>query len=563
MPRTTNRQPIVYNALFEPFPILHFPVSTATVAFHYGNPHSEHPAGNCDAVPILFLQRLHDAPNRVSHASVTAPNPLKPALNSAPAHHQGKYGYRGTVPEVIVANEVGLRCAAIRPLPMNVIRIIYSHQTFPDFANHSRCPRFSLRPRMNNHINHSILLLAVLLLSGSANAQVLTKAQQLILTGEDSLSAGFDASHTVLSGYGSAAYQRDVNAEKGTAMLERAVLFVGHQFNRKWSFFSELELENGKVEGGEASGEIAMEQTYLRYNINPRHYIVAGLFVPRIGLLNENHLPVNFNGVERPLVETFVIPATWRELGIGWYGTFNRLQLSAAIMNGLSNSRIEHGTGIRDGRAEGLFAPANDVAVTAAVVYNAGDFRIQASGYAGGTTAINSRAADSLRLDGGAFGTPLFLGEANVKWTHEAFGAKALGAVISYPDAGAVNAAFGKNLPTLLYGYYAEAGFDVLYYHNRRKQQPEQLIAFARLEYIDLAARTPAPPRGIDDPTLAQRHFIAGLSFMPIPAIAIKADVRLLQTGAQNADLVINPAPNALAYRQDNTFLNIGIGYSF
>ena len=197
------------------------------------------------------------------------------------------------------------------------------------------------------------LIIAVVLLAHTASGQVLTRAQQLILTGEDSLQAGFDASRTVLSGYGSAFYQRDFNARKGTASLERAVLFVGHQFNRKWSFFSELELENGKVEGGTPSGEIAMEQAYIRYNVNPRHYFVVGLFIPRIGLLNENHLPVNFNGVERPLVEQLVIPATWRELGIGWYGTYNPMQLSAANMNGLSSTDLEHRTGIRDGRAEG------------------------------------------------------------------------------------------------------------------------------------------------------------------------------------------------------------------
>ena len=195
---------------------------------------------------------------------------------------------------------------------------------------------------------------AVSALSSFLHAQTITKAQQLIQTGEDSLQSGFDASRTVLSGYGSAFHQRDFNAQRGTAYLERAILFVGHQFNHRWSLFSELEIENAKVEGGGAGGEVAMEQAYVRYNINPRHYIVAGLFVPRIGLLNENHLPVNFNGVERPLTETYIIPATWRELGVAWYGSFNRLQLSAALMNGLHGSQLEHGTGIRDGRAEGM-----------------------------------------------------------------------------------------------------------------------------------------------------------------------------------------------------------------
>ncbi len=408
-----------------------------------------------------------------------------------------------------------------------------------------------------------LLLLAMLGFSALAGAQTITRAQQLIRTGEDSLQAGFDQSRTVLSGYGSAYYQRDFNARKGTASLERVVLFVGHQFNRKWAFFSELELENARVEGGSAQGEIAFEQAYLRYNISPRQYIVGGLFVPRIGLLNENHLPVNFNGVERPQVEQFIIPATWRELGIGWYATFNRLQLSAGLLNGLNGSAMEHENGLREGRAEGSFAPANNLAFTAAAVYTVGNVRLQASGYVGGTTDIGPRAADSLGLNGGAFGNAVYLAEADAQWTHGPLSAKALGTFISFPDAGAVNAAYGKNLPEAMQGFYAEAGFDLLHGHSIKKGSPAQLVLFSRFEYLDMAAKVPAPPRGIEDETLQQRHLLAGMTFLPIPNICIKADVRLLHTGAQNRDLVINPSPAALPYRQDNTFLNVGIGYSF
>jgi len=50
---------------------------------------------------------------------------------------------------------------------------------------------------------------------------------------------------------------------------------------------------------------------------------------------------------------------------------------------------------------------------------------------------------------------------------------------------------------------------------------------------------------------------------LPVPKVVIKADVRIQHTGPQNSELVINPAPNALPYKQTNQFLNIGIGYSF
>jgi len=200
-----------------------------------------------------------------------------------------------------------------------------------------------------------ITLSFVLSICICVSAQYRTNAQQLVLTNEDSLNSGAIKNKTVISGYGSAFYQRDFYLQQSTATLERAVLFVGHQFNQKISVFTELEVENAKVEGGDKGGEIAMEQAFLKFNLNSKQYFVAGLFVPRIGILNENHLPVNFNGVERPFVETYIIPATWRELGIGFYGSASTLPLnySVALVNGLNGANFEHGSGIREGRAEG------------------------------------------------------------------------------------------------------------------------------------------------------------------------------------------------------------------
>ena len=394
----------------------------------------------------------------------------------------------------------------------------------------------------------------------SVKAQFKTNAQNLIVTNEDSLNYGANKNKTVISGYGSAFYQRDFNLQQSTATLERAVLFVGHRFNEKISFFSELEVENAKVEGGEG-GEVAMEQAYLKFNFNPNQYIIAGLFVPRIGILNENHLPVNFNGVERPIVETFIIPATWRELGVGFYGALNNLPLNydVAIMNGLNSADFEHGSGFREGRAEGSDAFANNLAVTAAVQYNVSDFKFQVSGYAGGTVGLNQRDADSLGLNNGAFGTPLYLGEADVQFAKNGVSAKALGAYVAYPDADKINVGYEKNISSGMYGAYAEIGYDWLY----KKQNTQQFITFVRGEMLDLNSSLPEEPKGIYDGTEKQTHIIAGFSYLPIPNVVIKADVRILHTGPQNPELVVNPAPNAIPYKQNNQFLNIGIGYSF
>ena len=389
-----------------------------------------------------------------------------------------------------------------------------------------------------------------------------TNAQQLIMTNEDSLHGGLNTSKTVISGYGSAFYQRNFDLHQSAVTLERAVLFVGHQFNDRISFFSELEIENAKVAAGESGGgEVSMEQAFLKFNLNSRQYIVAGLFVPRIGILNENHLPSNFNGVERPIVEQLVIPATWRELGIAFYGSLTRLPVnySVALVNGLNSADFNHGDGIRGGRAEGSNALANNLAVTTSLQYLLGDFKFQVSGYMGGTVGLSPRSADSLGLNSGAFGTPVYLGEGDIQYAKNGISAKAIFAYIAYPEADKINAAYAKNLAKGMYGGYAELAYNWLY----PQQKKAQFITFARLEMLDLNASVSAPPEAIYDGTEKQTHIIAGISYLPIPNVVIKADVRLLHTGSQNTALVINPPPNALPYRQANQFLNFGIGYSF
>lgn len=415
---------------------------------------------------------------------------------------------------------------------------------------------------MKNLLFASISLIFACL---SLQAQYKTQAQRLI-TNEDSLNNGKNVNKTVISGYGSAFYQRNFNSHLSTVSLDRAVLFVGHQFNSKISFFSELEVEHAVVAGSNSDehssgqGDVAMEQAYLKFNLNSKQYIVAGLFTPRIGIINENHLPVNFNGVERPIVEQLIIPTTWREIGVGFYGSSSKLPFNycVAIVNGLNSANFQHDTGLGEGEGLGSDASANNLAVTAAIQYHWQNLKLQVSGYAGGTVGVSPRTADSLGLNSGAFGTPLYLGEADLQYSKNAFSAKLLGTYISYPEANKINAAYAKNMPDAMYGAYAEVSYDWLY--NKHKQQ--QFITFVRGEVLDMNASITSPP-AIYDGTQKQTHIIAGISYLPIPNVVIKADVRLTHTGEQNSALVINPSPNALPYKQNNQFLNIGIGYSF
>jgi hypothetical protein len=277
----------------------------------------------------------------------------------------------------------------------------------------------------------------------SASAQQYQTQAQKLITNEDSLNRGTNNGSTVISGYGSAFYQRNFNQYQSFVTLDRAVLFVGHKFNEKISLFSELEVEHAIIAGTNSDehtsgqGDVSMEQAFLKFNLNSHQYIVAGLFTPRVGITNENHLPVNFNGVERPMVEQLIIPTTWREIGIGFYGSLDRLPVnySIAIVNGLNSANFQHDTGIGEGEGLGSDASANNLAVAASVQYHLTDIKFQVSAYAGGTVGLSPRGSDSLGLNSGAFGTPLYLGEADLQYAKNGVGIKILGTYISYPDA--------------------------------------------------------------------------------------------------------------------------------
>lgn len=395
----------------------------------------------------------------------------------------------------------------------------------------------------------------LILATTCSTAQVLTK--------EDSLSAGIikrDAA-TVLSGYGSVKYQYEVNNKVARANVDRVILFVGHKFNSKISFFSELELEDAKVSGGEAGGEIALEQAFLKFNVTKDIYLTAGLFTPRIGIINENHLPTTFNGNDRPFVETLIIPATWREIGVGMYGMVKYLpglNYSVALVNGLNSAGFENGSGIRGGRFEGRDANASALAITGALLYYVRNFRVQVSGYYGGSVGLTKMEADSLQLVYGSFGTPIGVYEANIQYNNNGLSVKALATTVQIPDAQKINRAYANNTPEAMVGYYGEVGYNVL---RLVKATEKNLTAFIRYEHLNMNYKLPS--NGLVNGIHDQQLVVGGLTFQPIKGVTIKADYIFKHTGDVNPALVINPFPAGPPYKRTQGFFSLGVGYSF
>jgi len=383
-----------------------------------------------------------------------------------------------------------------------------------------------------------------------------------ILTNEDSLAAGIEKKErnpTYIAGYGEGAIHFDLRLKTGTASLTRNVLFVGHKFSDKINLFSEWELEDTKISGGEVGGEMALEQMFIKFDCNPNNYFSVGLIIPRLGIINESHLPTTFYSNARPMVETLLIPSTWRELGIGYYGNSKKLaglNYSLGLLNGLNSSGFSHGNAIREGRYEGRYASISSIALTGSLLYYIRNFRIQVSSYFGGSAGINKTQSDTLQLHNGAFGTPVSLSEANIQYERQNFSLRILGACLFIPDAFNINRAYTNNTPEKAIGGYLEMAYNfgpILGFKNNKK-----MIAFARTEILDLNNKVPA--NGIPNKEMEKLFIFTGINYKPLNGIIFKFDYMLSQSGPRNEALK-NPGDENFyrIYR----ILNLGIGYSF
>lgn len=236
---------------------------------------------------------------------------------------------------------------------------------------------------------------------------------------------------TTLGGYAELHYNNwnnegDTGSEKDKKELDfhRFVLFIGHEFNERTRFYSELELEHTVAGEGQEGGEIELEQAYVEYDYLQRHRFKAGLFLLPVGILNETHEPDTFYGVERNKVETYIIPTTWWEGGIDFTGEFGRgFSYAAGVHSGLF---LDDGFEIRGGRQKVAKAKANALAGTA---------RLKYTGVRGLELALTGQYQQDLYQDTLPDAVPGTLIEAHVIYQISGFGLRALAARWDIDDA--------------------------------------------------------------------------------------------------------------------------------
>ena len=94
-------------------------------------------------------------------------------------------------------------------------------------------------------------------------------------------------------------------------------------------------------------GELELEQAYLDFLVTPALNFRAGMMLVPVGIINERHEPPVFHGVERPFVDTVIVPTTWFEAGAGIHGAFGRRLPLSGLCDGAArrdrNSRRARG----------------------------------------------------------------------------------------------------------------------------------------------------------------------------------------------------------------------------
>ncbi len=172
-----------------------------------------------------------------------------------------------------------------------------------------------------------------------------------------------------LGGYGELHYndtETDGGSKSKSVDAHRFVLFFGYDFTDKVRFRSEFELEHAIAGEGQV-GEIELEQMYVEVDMTDQTSIQTGVILVPVGILNENHEPPTFYGVERNDVEKYLLPTTWWAAGVKVnHKMDNGVTLELMAGEGLNGDTTGY---IRGGRQKSGSAVAKDLAYTARLTY--------------------------------------------------------------------------------------------------------------------------------------------------------------------------------------------------
>ena len=323
-----------------------------------------------------------------------------------------------------------------------------------------------------------------------------------------------------IGGYAQIDYNEPDGSAPGKLDVHRVVMFLGYKFNEKVSFVSEIEYEH--------VSEVYIEQAYLKYKANENFNVLAGLMLVPMGIINEFHEPTTFYGVERPNVDNYIVPTTWREIGIGFSGKIDNasLKYQAYLFNGFKSyaggAGILRGTdGLRKGRQKGAESVVNSPNLSTKLdYYGIPGLRLGLSGYFGKTQT------DDTSIEGSTVGISMIGLDARYKYNNLELRGQYIHTNLT--DTEDYNLLTGKDLGSEMYGLYGE----VAYSFNLKGV--EQLTPFLRYEKHNTHADTAGILVAND--AFDRDEIIFGLNYKVANGAAFKIDYQLMNNAVAGSD---------------------------
>ena len=411
-------------------------------------------------------------------------------------------------------------------------------------------------------------LMSAALVAGLATASAQTVAADSVMQhvngkrlsvggyGEVAMSRNFYSDH--VSRY-SLADEHKNDPSHGRFDIPHAVIYLGYDFGKGWTMGTEIEFEHGGVgmayekedeEGGEweqeveKGGEVELEQFWIQKSFGRWANIKAGHIVVPVGLNNAYHEPLNFFTVYRPEGENTVLPSTWHQTGVSFWGRTKGWRYELQFLAGLNSDNFTNTGWINKGPGtptEGEIATKYGTALRIDN-YCIKGLRIGLSGYYGhaiGNSYPNNKDGAESKYKGVvAIGAIDFTynnynwivrGQADYGYLSDAKQLKYFTNRLNGLSPFHHSAFVSKNA----FAYGIEAGYNIFSQIEKLRQDNQKLYLFGRYEhYNPYASKTKNTSY---DYTNVQRMAF-GINYYPVKQIVVKAEYshRLLKSQYNN-----------------------------
>lgn len=399
-------------------------------------------------------------------------------------------------------------------------------------------------------------LMSAALVAGLASASAQTVAADSVMQhvngkrlsvggyGEVAMSRNFYSDH--VSRY-SLADEHKNDPSHGRFDIPHAVIYLGYDFGKGWTMGTEIEFEHGGVgmayekedeEGGEweqeveKGGEVELEQFWIQKSFGRWANIKAGHIVVPVGLNNAYHEPLNFFTVYRPEGENTVLPSTWHQTGISFWGKTKGWRYELQFLAGLNSDNFTNTGWINKGPGtptEGEIATKYGTALRIDN-YCIKGLRIGLSGYYGhaiGNSYPNNKDGAESKYKGVvAIGAIDFTynnynwivrGQADYGYLSDAKQLKYFTNRLNGLSPFHHSAFVSKNA----FAYGIEAGYNVFSQIEKLRQSNQKMYLFGRYEhYNPYASKTKNTSY---DYTNVLRMAV-GINYYPVKQIVVKAE---------------------------------------